>query len=552
MKLQNIFKPLILMAFLALFYCDNLPRDNEFDPKAGNSPGYPDIDFSINGSNNACLAMQPSVFTIDGRDAADDSVTEFRWFFNNDGVWTSWSTAKTISRTYTALGSEEVTLEARNYLGMLKRVKKTVQIVDSQPPVADFSYAPENPSAGNNVTFDASASSDDDSSPAEIQVRWDFENDGTYDTQWSTTKTATHVFNSAGTFTVKLAVKDKYGLGATTTKVIAIQAAPTYTVTYDANGATGGTVPVELLSYEKGVLVTVLDNTGALVKTGATFGGWNTKADGTGTTYVPGQKFTMGASNVTLYAKWGIFYSVTYDGNGSTGGTVPVDSYCYEAGNTAWVVGNTGNLEKTQDGIVLTFQGWNTDPSGYGITYTNGQSFTINSNVILYAKWSSVIGATGPAGGHVFYDKGNYSGGWRYMEAAPVTTEWTNKQWGAYGTFIGGTSTGIGTGKTNTTTIVTWLNNNSEFDRAAQLCDSLVFGGKEDWFLPSKDELNLMYTYLKLNGIGGFVKERYWCSSERDDGDRWRVYWQSFFDGEQGCTVYYKDSGLRVRAVRVF
>ena len=159
------------------------------------------------------------------------------------------------------------------------------------------------------------------------------------------------------------------------------------------------------------------------------------------------------------------------------------------------------------------------------------------------------VGDTGPAGGLIFYDKGSYSDGWRYLEAAPASTEWKNKQWGSYGTLIGGTGTGIGTGQSNTTTIVTWLNSHSETGKAAQLCDALVYGGYSDWFLPSRDELNLMYENLYLYGVGGFaVYFFYWSSSESSAGLAWL---QNFFDGSQGSN-YYKYNPVRVRAVRAF
>jgi len=79
---------------------------------------------------------------------------------------------------------------------------------------------------------------------------------------------------------------------------------PTYTVTYDGNGNTGGVVPVGPVSYVEGATVTVLDNTGNLVKTGHDFAGWNTAADGSGTYYFPGDSFIMGTANVTIYAQW--------------------------------------------------------------------------------------------------------------------------------------------------------------------------------------------------------------------------------------------------------
>src|SRR5436190_3966501 len=79
-----------------------------------------------------------------------------------------------------------------------------------------------------------------------------------------------------------------------------------FSVTYDANGATGGTVPIDSHSYSTGDEVTVLDNTGNLVKFSDTFARWNTKPDGTGAAYGPltGWKFTMDAANVKLYAQW--------------------------------------------------------------------------------------------------------------------------------------------------------------------------------------------------------------------------------------------------------
>lgn len=76
----------------------------------------------------------------------------------------------------------------------------------------------------------------------------------------------------------------------------------TYTVTYDGNGSTGGTVPAPV-EYDKGATVTVAGNTGGLVKTGFDFAGWNTAANGSGTTYQGGATFAINA-NTTLYALW--------------------------------------------------------------------------------------------------------------------------------------------------------------------------------------------------------------------------------------------------------
>ena len=77
----------------------------------------------------------------------------------------------------------------------------------------------------------------------------------------------------------------------------------TYSVTYNANGATSGDVPEDDNEYESGDEVTVLGNTGNLAKTGNVWSGWNTNASGTGTTYQADDTFEITAST-TLYAKW--------------------------------------------------------------------------------------------------------------------------------------------------------------------------------------------------------------------------------------------------------
>jgi len=76
-------------------------------------------------------------------------------------------------------------------------------------------------------------------------------------------------------------------------------------VTYNSNGSTAGVVPTDSQEYLSGATVTVLDNSGGLAKTGYIFNGWNTAADGSGTSYQPGATFSY-AGPVTLYAKWSV------------------------------------------------------------------------------------------------------------------------------------------------------------------------------------------------------------------------------------------------------
>jgi hypothetical protein len=147
-------------------------------------------------------------------------------------------------------------------------------------------------------------------------------------------------------------------------------------------------------------------------------------------------------------------------------------------------------------------------------------------------------------GGIVFYLDGSGGG----LIAAP-TDQSTGAQWGCYGTAIG-TGTTIGTGNQNTINIEAVCNTPGT---AADICANLVLAGYTDWFLPSKDELNLMYqnigqgNALGLGNVGGFVLNFYWSSSENDNFNAWL---QDFFNGGQDYNG--KFSTYYVRAVRAF
>ncbi len=159
----------------------------------------------------------------------------------------------------------------------------------------------------------------------------------------------------------------------------------TYKVTYHGNDNTGGTVPYDSVAYEEGNKVPVLPNSGALTRTAYVFAGWNTSPDGKGTQLYPGSSFSID-STTTLYARWTKeqTYTVSYDANGNTSGTAPVDNNHYVGGEFAIAAINTGNLSKSK----YSFAGWNTKPDGSGTTYQTGVSFPVIANITLYAKWT--------------------------------------------------------------------------------------------------------------------------------------------------------------------
>lgn len=165
---------------------------------------------------------------------------------------------------------------------------------------------------------------------------------------------------------------------------------PVYlTITYNGNGNKSGTVPLDDSLYETGMKISIKGNSGNLHKSSYLFAGWNTLADGTGTEYSNGDTLQMGSANVTLYAQWKqnpVYFAITYNGNGNTSGTVPVDESLYKAGVGAVVKDNAGDLQKTG----YWFNGWNTRSDGSGIHYYQAYTLIIGyENVTLFAQWTA-------------------------------------------------------------------------------------------------------------------------------------------------------------------
>ena len=164
------------------------------------------------------------------------------------------------------------------------------------------------------------------------------------------------------------------------------------------------------------------------------------------------------------------------------------------------------------------------------------------------------IGDTGPAGGIVFFDRGFFQDGWRYLEAAPIGADFS-AQWAANRQDVpGGTSTALGSGRRNTQNIVNQLNQRRESQRAAQLCANLEINGFKDWFLPSIDELN--YLYQNRQFVEGLQNARYWSSSQHSRRSALALdFGGGLFGSDFGRgrpSDHNKSDTYRVRAVRAF
>ena len=258
----------------------------------------------------------------------------------------------------------------------------------------------------------------------------------------------------------------------------------------------------------------------------------------------------LGVPDMTLVAKLLPLYTVAFDSGGGNP-VLPIE-------NVMQGLRISSPIAPVRSGY--KFEGWYKDKS-LGDKWNFGTDVVV-ADMTLYAKWRDyyIKGDIGPAGGYIFYDKGSYSDGWRYLEAAPEDYDFSGKVWGGYETRLGGTGTAIGTGKNNTEKIVAKFGNAEPYanktDYAAKLCADLVVTKDgvryDDWFLPSRNELNAMYQNLKQKNLSGFSVGCYWSSS---GGDYYYAWSQSFYNGYQFYYDRYggtRSSAYRVRPVRAF
>lgn len=170
---------------------------------------------------------------------------------------------------------------------------------------------------------------------------------------------------------------------------------------------------------------------------------------------------------------------------------------------------------------------------------------------VFYGNETSfkTAGRIGASGGVVFYDKGETTNGWRYLEAAPNDLTFNGSivmAWGCNGTVIGQTQAIVGSGLENTARILSQCSNSGT---AARVCDEYAINGLNDWFLPSIKELEIFY----VSSVGAYTlpisqPREYWSSTETgmNQAQSYDTQYASIYQWET------KSSGKKVRAIRRF
>jgi hypothetical protein len=171
-----------------------------------------------------------------------------------------------------------------------------------------------------------------------------------------------------------------YAAANSVTQVFSVtNSVTTYTITYNGNSPDSGSTPANQTGNGS---VTLASNTGSLVKSGFTFGGWTIG----GQTYAAGGSYSL-TSNVTATAIWtsNTTYTITYDGNSPDTGNAPSN----QTGNgSVTLASNTGSLVKSG----FTFGGWTIG----GQTYAAGGSYSLTGNVTAVAIWTATVAPSTP------------------------------------------------------------------------------------------------------------------------------------------------------------
>lgn len=184
-----------------------------------------------------------------------------------------------------------------------------------------------------------------------------------------------------------------------------------YTLAYNANGGSGAPGSETKTNTQVSPSCTFTISNTKPTKTGYTFSKWNTKANGTGTNYNPGDSITVtSAGTTTLYAIWTInTWQVKYDANGGTGApaaqtktygvdltlssTIPTRANASAGSYTVTYNANSGSVSPASASAARTtsysFKNWNTASGGGGTSYAPGGSYKANEAATMYAQWNA-------------------------------------------------------------------------------------------------------------------------------------------------------------------
>lgn len=193
---------------------------------------------------------------------------------------------------------------------------------------------------------------------------------------------------------------------------------PVYSLCYDSNNQYAQRETDEESGKLAGYHMTI--NACRFSHYGYRFTGWNTRKDGSGKTYVPGDTYILSAKNPVLYAQWEKVskYRLTYDANNESQKRFTDAQTPCEKGKEIQVDGNP--YDYMEKGISWDFIGWNTHPDGSGNNYKPGDTLAVQSDLTLYAQWKMSEQTEEELQYILFYRANNPSGNLSVEEETPA------------------------------------------------------------------------------------------------------------------------------------
>jgi len=196
----------------------------------------------------------------DAEDAA--SALQVRWDWESNGTWTAYSTIKTANHTFATGGAKTITCEVKDTGGLTGTSTHAVTVTaPNTVPTASFTVTPSSGTTATSFAVNASGCSDAEDAASALQVRWDWESNGTW-TAYSTTKTTNHTFATAGTKMITCEVKDSGGLTDTIAHQVTVSSVSGYKLMLNLDASLNGSGTSKVTDITKGEL---LNTSGAVV-----------------------------------------------------------------------------------------------------------------------------------------------------------------------------------------------------------------------------------------------------------------------------------------------
>jgi len=316
--------------------------------------GGPPITYTVTFDQNASVSVSVSTFEIGTAAKGLTLFSNLSPTFTNPGhTFTGWNTAANgIGTAYSNGGTYSFSADIELFAQWAVIPTTYTVTFNENDSASDPATAFEIGIAAKGLTLFASLS------PT-------LTNSGHTFTGWNTAANGTGTVYSDGA---------TYSFSADTQLFAQWAVIPTITASFVSNGGVGA---VSSLSGLVGTSVSLPSSSG-FTFFGYTFTGWNTAADGSGSSYASGTAFVLNTNQI-LYAQWSPNqYVVTFSPNG---GSVNVASSTYVYGSAAISLPASSNTN-------FTFIGWYTAPSGGTLIGTSGASYTPAQSLTLYAQWS--------------------------------------------------------------------------------------------------------------------------------------------------------------------